>query len=157
MVVFSILGMGMTKCIANTGCYVQAGERYNIDPVLLYSIAEQESSHNAFAVNNKNKNKTVDRGTMQVNSVWLPVLNRDYGTVASDLFDPCYNIHVGSWILLKAFQKLGYGWQAVGAYNVGYANTPHKERLRVAYAQKIYAKYAKNCRLYRCTGSFKLH
>jgi soluble lytic murein transglycosylase-like protein len=137
-------------------CYVVAGQRYNIDPVLIYSIAEQESTHNARAFNS-NSNGTSDYGVMQVNSSWLPVLHKEYGANKQDLYDPCYNIHVGSWILAQSFQRLGYSWNAVGAYNVGFSPTQNKERLRVEYANKIYARYAKNCTIYRCTGSFRMY
>lgn len=138
-------------------CYVAAGKRYNIDPVLIFSIAAHESTFRVNAVNFANNNGTSDHGLMQINSFWLPVLKKKYGADLADLYDPCYNIHVGSWILRQAFNKWGYTWRAVGAYNVGFKETSEKEILRVRYANKIYSKYKYYCGVYRCTGTFRMH
>lgn len=138
-------------------CYVAAGKRYNIDPVLIFSIAAHESTFNVKAANFANNNGTSDHGLMQINSVWLPVLKKQYGASLSDLYDPCYNIHVGSWILRQAFNKWGYSWRSVGAYNVGFKESAEKEKLRVSYANKIYSKYKYYCGVYRCTGTFRMY
>lgn len=138
----------------NSNCYVQAGMRYNIDPTLIYSIAEQESSFNPNAINGANRNGTADYGLMQINSFWLPTLKK-FGAKKNHLFDPCYNIHIGSWILAQSFSKWGYTQNAIGAYNVGFEKTQVKDRLRKAYAEKIQSKYQKNCRLYGCSYNYR--
>ncbi|EQB1145935.1 transglycosylase SLT domain-containing protein, partial [Escherichia coli] len=57
-------------------CFIQAGKRYLIAPELLKTIAQQESSLVATAINhNKNKSGKIistDYGIMQINSVHIP-------------------------------------------------------------------------------------
>lgn len=69
---------------------------------------------------------------MQINTGWLPTLQR-FGINEQKLFDVCTNTYVGAWILAQNISKLGYSWDAIGAYN---AVSPSK---RSAYAQKIAA------------------
>jgi soluble lytic murein transglycosylase-like protein len=69
---------------------------------------------------------------MQINSQWLPVLQR-YGIDQRMLFDACVSTYVGAWVLAQNIRRHGYTWTAVGAYN---ASSPTK---RVAYARKVAA------------------
>jgi soluble lytic murein transglycosylase-like protein len=114
-------------------CWLEAGARYHIDPWLLYSVAWVESRHNSKALN-WNKNGTVDMGMMQINSIHLTELEK-YGITSRELADPCMSIHVGAWILSQNFQRIGFNWQAIGAYNAG------AYMLRLKYATKVYAAY----------------
>jgi soluble lytic murein transglycosylase-like protein len=111
-------------------CWEEAGARYGISPYLLYAIAKTESSLNPVAVN-RNRNGSYDVGLMQINSSWFPKL-RKYGLDEKQLYDPCTSIQVGAWILAQNMQRLGYSWDAVGAYNSG------KPDLRLKYALKVY-------------------
>lgn len=96
---------------------------------LLYAIARTESGLNPQAIG-CNTNGSRDIGLMQINSAWLPTL-ASHGIGERDLFEPCTNIHVGAWILAGNVARLGYTWEAVGAYN---AATP---ALRRAYVEKV--------------------
>lgn len=111
-------------------CWDDAAARYQVNSTLLHAIARTESALNPQAIN-RNRNGSRDIGLMQINSTWLPVL-AIHGIAERDLFDPCTNIYIGAWILAQNFQRLGNGWNAVGAYN---ARTP---ALRRAYAWKVY-------------------
>lgn len=111
-------------------CWEEAGARYGISPHLLYAIAKTESSLNPAAIN-RNKNGSYDLGLMQINSSWFPKL-RKFGLDEKHLLDPCTSIHVGAWILAQNMQRLGYSWDAVGAYNSS------KPDLRLKYALKVY-------------------
>lgn len=113
-------------------CFEQAGSRYGIAPTLLKAISAVESGFNPVA-RNRNSDGSEDLGHMQVNSRWLGALS-SYGIGRDQLFDPCINTHVGAWILAQNISRLGYGWDAIGAYN---ARSPKK---RADYARRIAAK-----------------
>lgn len=114
---------------AETQCLWDASRRYSVDPLLLKAIIKVESGGKATAVG-KNKNGSYDIGIMQINSAWLPTL-RKYGVTASGLFDPCVNIHVGTWVLAGNIARFGYTWRALGAYNAA------SEGKRMRYASKV--------------------
>lgn len=122
-------------------CWVIAGSKYNIEPWLLYSIAQVESSLDPNAIN---YNKTsVDLGLMQINSWWIDKLKK-YGIDRKALYNSCVNIHVGAWILHQSIQRFDSFWEGVGAYNAGTANTKKARLRRSIYAEKVYKKYNKN-------------
>ena len=98
-------------------CFLNAGIRYRIDPLVLAAIAKKESNFNSNAIN-YNKNGSRDIGMMQINSMWLEKLN-GVGVSESDLYDPCINVFVGGWILNGLIKVYGNNWKAVGAYNAG--------------------------------------
>ncbi len=110
-------------------CWDEAATRYGVSPELLYAIARTESGLNPQAIG-RNRNGSRDIGLMQINSAWLPALAA-HGISERDLFDPCTSIQVGAWILAGNVQRLGYTWEAVGAYN---AASPD---LRRAYTVKV--------------------
>ena len=116
---------------AHAACFAEAAKRYSVPIELLEAISTVESGGNPKAYN-KNSNGSYDIGHMQINSRWLPVL-QPYGISADSLFDPCINTYVGAWILARNIARLGYGWDAIGAYN---AASPSK---RIAYARKVAA------------------
>ena len=105
-------------------CFRVAGERYGIEPVLLYAIAVSESSLNPAAIHINDKNGTYDVGIMQINSRWFPVLEK-FGIKEDDLYNPCQNIMVGAWILAQCMHKLGVSWKAVDCYNKGPTKAKH--------------------------------
>lgn len=116
---------------ADNACFEQAEKRYRVSAQILRSISRVESGGNPAAFH-RNANGSFDIGHMQINSVWLPTLAK-YGINQDRLTNPCVNTHVGAWILANNFQRLGYGWNAVGAYN---AKSPNKA---AAYARKVAA------------------
>lgn len=128
----------VTQALAQQGgdagnCWVQAANKYRLPPYLLFAIAMVESELNPTAVN-RNSNASTDYGYMQINSWWLPTL-KNYGIEKNHLYDPCVSIHVGAWVLAHNFYRMGYSWNAIGAYN---ANDSYK---RWVYAQKVYAMH----------------
>jgi soluble lytic murein transglycosylase-like protein len=110
-------------------CWDDAATRYQVSSALLYAIARTESDLNPQAIG-RNSNGSRDIGLMQINSAWLPKL-ASHGIGERDLFEPCTNIHVGAWILAGNVSRLGYTWEAVGAYN---AASP---ALRRSYVEKV--------------------
>lgn len=114
-------------------CFIAAGHRYGVSPLLLKAIARQESGLNPTA-SHRNRNGSTDIGLMQINSSWLPTLAR-HGVQARDLQAPCVNVFVGAWILASNFQAMGRNANALGAYN---ARDPAK---REAYARQVLRHY----------------
>jgi soluble lytic murein transglycosylase-like protein len=112
-------------------CWDEVGTRYGISPYLLYAIARTESGLDPAAVNRSNANGSVDVGLMQINSAWFPALAAN-GITPQMLLDPCTNLEAGAWILAQNIRRLGYSWEAVGAYNAASAD----KRLR--YARSVY-------------------
>lgn len=111
-------------------CFEEAGREYNISPLLLWSIAKNESGFNPTAVG-RNTNGTFDFGVMQINSIWAKTLGKERWIA---LADPCTNVRTGAWILRQCIDKYGYNWTAVGCYN---SQTPSK---RDRYASRIEAE-----------------
>lgn len=123
---------------ARATCWEAASESYGIPVDVLKAVAKTESGFNPKALN-KNANGTYDIGLMQINSAWLPKLE-GYGLTEESLHDACTNLKVGAWILSNNAKKLGWNWNAIGAYNVGCAKLDATEcgRRRNKYAWKVH-------------------
>ncbi|MBI4294450.1 MAG: lytic transglycosylase domain-containing protein [Betaproteobacteria bacterium] len=124
-----MLALALCATAPAHACWDDAATRYQVNSTLLHAIARTESGLNPVAIG-RNPNGSRDIGLMQINSAWLSTL-ATYGINERELFEPCTNIHVGAWILSHNFYRLGYTWDAVGAYN---AASP---RLRHAYIDKV--------------------
>lgn len=116
-------------------CILRSAYKYGVHPGIVESIIAVESGFDPLAVN-YNRDGSVDVGIMQINSYWFPRLKK-YGIAVKDLFDPCVNVEVGTWILAQCFARYGYTWEAVGCYN---AVSPVKRR---EYALKVYRTFRK--------------
>ena len=122
---------------ASAFCFEEAAAHYNISPKLLRSIAQVESSFN-FRAYNENKNeldeiKSRDYGLMQINSSWFSRL------AEFNVYEPCFNVSLGFWILASNFVSNGYNWNSVGAYNAGFAK--RAENARKIYIKKVQVVY----------------
>ena len=126
-----LLAVLLVPLHVSAACFEEAAARYGLPTSLLKAISRVESSGNPHAVN-RNSDGSYDIGHMQINSRWLPVLQR-YGIDQQILFDACVNTYVGAWILAQNIRKHGYNWTAIGAYN---AASPSK---RMVYARKVAA------------------
>ena len=121
--------LALCAALPAQACWEDAANRYRVSSALLYAIARTESGLNPQAIG-RNTNGSRDIGLMQINSAWLPTL-ASHGIGERDLYEPCTNIHVGAWILAGNVSRLGYTWEAVGAYN---AASPS---LRRNYVEKV--------------------
>ncbi|MCR2039391.1 lytic transglycosylase domain-containing protein [Campylobacter helveticus] len=97
--------------------YIEAGKRFGIDPQLLWTIAYKESRLNPNIISKKNKNGSYDIGIMQINSIHLPRLKKQYGISKEDLLNPKINIFIGAEILKMCFNKHGLNEKAITCYN----------------------------------------
>lgn len=121
-------------------CFDMAGKDYKIDPDLLRAISWNESRFNIKAIG-MNPTTGYGSGLMQVDSQHFPELER-YGITPEHLVtDVCMNIYTGAYYLAIAFKKWGVSWDAVGAYNAGFAKTKKQAIKRYHYAEKIHATY----------------
>ena len=116
-------------------CIAFAANRYSIEEDMILAIAYVESRFDSQAVN-QNSDGSEDIGFMQVNSWWLTRF-KDLGLRRSDLFEPCSNIMLGTWILRHSFDLYNDVWKAVGAYNAGTASDLETEVSRKNYAGKV--------------------
>jgi soluble lytic murein transglycosylase-like protein len=137
---FSIL-IGSAICSsAIAHCYREAAAAYGVPEALLRAIAKVESgSRDARTVENRNADGSRDIGRMQINTGWLPVLER-FGIDEERLRDECTSIKVGAWIMAQNVGKHGLNWTAVGSYNVGCRKLSKEEceRRRNLYAWKVF-------------------
>ena len=133
---------------AQATCWQEANLEYGIPVNVLKAVAKTESNFNQDATN-INKNGTTDIGLMQINSSWLPELAK-YSISREDLIkDSCLNLKVGAWILSNNVKKLGWNWDAIGAYNVGCKSLGRDEcqARRSSYAWKIHSSMQKVAKL----------
>jgi soluble lytic murein transglycosylase-like protein len=96
--------------------YIDAGEDFEIQPLLLKAIAQTESGQNPNALNCANKNGSCDYGIMQINSIHLPVL-KTQGITIEKLFDEKTNIRIGAQVLKGCIKKFGFTYKTLNCYN----------------------------------------
>lgn len=132
--------LSFTHMTQAADCFDMAGKDYKIDPDLLRAISWNESRFNTKAIG-KNPTTGYGSGLMQVDSQHFAELQR-YGIKPEHLVnDACMNIYTGAYYLAIAFKKWGVSWDAVGAYNAGFAKTEKQAIKRYHYAAKIHATY----------------
>lgn len=134
----SLLLAALLPLSAQAMCWQKAGERYDIDPLLLHAIGEQETGLRANVVS-RNNDGSYDIGLMQINSTHLPRLARQGIHKAQLLQDTCLSVMVGASILADFIKQLGGTWEAVGAYNAG--ASPKRHSKRVKYAAQVWRRY----------------
>lgn len=96
-------------------------KQYNVDPYLVFSVVKSESGFNPNAVSSKNA-----IGLMQVLPDTASWVSKNIGIKGySDklLFNPDYNIQIGTWYLSYLLRQFDNNIQlAVAAYNGGSGN-----------------------------------
>jgi soluble lytic murein transglycosylase-like protein len=121
---------------AISSCFDLASEEFKIDRQVLYAIAKVESNLDANSIN-INKNRTLDIGIMQINSIHQKNL-AEKGIALNELLDPCKNIIVGAWILKKnILMAKGDLWKGVGLYH---SATPELQKNYIQKVRRIYAR-----------------
>ncbi len=134
---------------ASATCWDETSVEYGIPANVLKAIAKVESNFNAKAVRKPfvagNKDGSYDVGLVQINSSHFAKLEREFGITERHLYDGCTNLKVGAWILADNIRRLGWNWNAIGAYNAGCARISKElcTKLRLTYANKVYAALQK--------------
>ena len=115
---------------AHAYCYREAASKYGVPVVLVMAIARHESGLNPNATNVNKGDRGTDYGLMQINSRHIPdLIKRGVIKNKDDLFRPCLNVQIGTWILTKHLATCGYTWECVGSYNAGFKDSSRPRRL----------------------------
>ncbi len=124
-----------TKTFA--ACIVLAANTYNVPPAVMIGIMHVEGGRVGQEVG-PNRNGTYDLGPMQVNTRWLPMLQKAWNVNSSTARawvrdNGCVNVHVAAWILRQKMEDAGSLWGGIAAYH---SSTP---RYGIPYANKVVA------------------
>lgn len=118
--------------VPNETCIVQAAAHYGAHPDIIRAVLRAENGRPGQI--RRNKDKSIDMGPMQVNSVHLPELAK-YGITQVMLTnDECLNIYIGTYYLQKNIIKTPNYWTAVGKYH---SATPDKN---IRYQYRVWGK-----------------
>jgi len=107
-------------------CLMIAAQTYSVPPQVLVGILHVEGGRIGQQV--ANKNGSYDLGPMQINTIWLPELAKNWGVsqkVAHKWLrdDGCTNVNVAAWILRQHLVETGSLAKAVAQYH---SRTPSK-------------------------------
>lgn len=133
-------------------CIAIAAETYQINPLLLRAIREQERGD--IGMIRKNTDKTYDHGPFQINTVHLEQLSR-YGINAKMLtYDPCVNVAAGAWHLRRKINEVnknvwkdvnqGPVWKGVGRYHSKTKNhgIPYMRKIQAIFKKLVAMRVA---------------
>ncbi|MBL0612456.1 transglycosylase SLT domain-containing protein [Aeromonas jandaei] len=130
----------LSQNVSAADCFDLAGQAYRIDPDLLRATSFRESSFNPRALNVVSEKKYAV-GLMQIHSSNFSHLAQ-FGITPEGLYrDPCLNIYTGAYYMAHAIKRMGYNWEAVGAYYAGFSASPEQAAKRKWYAQRVKATY----------------
>lgn len=102
-------------------CLILAAQTYKVPPAVLIGIMHVEGGAVGQAVGNTNG--SYDLGPMQVNTTWMPQLQKiwkvDRKTAIAWVRDnPCVNIHVAAWILRTRYDEANQDlFKAIAGYH----------------------------------------
>jgi len=108
--------------------------QYNVPKKILVSLALTENRKADPKAKRYNKNGTIDRGLMQINSLWIKELP-ELKLTAKKLQNPSVSIKVAAYILSKHIKRKGQNWKAYGSYH---SKTPSKRDKYIKRLQKSY-------------------
>lgn len=110
--------MAASKILA--ACLMLASQTYSIPPAVLVGIYKAEGGKIGQEV--PNKNGSHDLGPMQINTIWLPELAKNWGVNESTARkwvrdDACTNVGVSAWILRQHLDETQSLSKAIAYYN----------------------------------------
>lgn len=125
----------MVKVLA--ACLFLAAQTYSLPPAVLLGIYQVEAGRVGQEVG-PNINGSYDLGPMQINTLWVPDLAKQWGVSDSTARrwvrdDPCTNVGVAAWILRTHLDETHDLSQAIAHYH---SRTSH---LGSAYRYKVIA------------------
>ena len=127
----------MLTAQALAACILLAANTYHVPPAVMIGIMYVEGGHVGQEAG-PNVNGTYDLGPMQVNTRWLPQLQKNWHIDATTARawvrdDGCVNVHVAAWILRQKMDDTGSLWGGIAAYH---SATPG---IGSSYAHKVVA------------------
>lgn len=107
-------------------CLMLAAQTYQVPPQVLVGILHAEGGRIGQQVSNTNG--TYDLGPMQINSIWIPELAKNWKVSKQTAWvwlrdDGCTNVNVAAWILRQHLSQTGSLAKAVANYH---SKTPSK-------------------------------
>lgn len=116
-------------------CIVSASRKYDVHPLVILSIMKVENGK--IGTLSKNSNGTFDLGPMQLNTINIDFLGREFPglTWKHVAYDLCTNIFVGTYFLKQKIEEADSYWDGVGNYH---SKTP---KYRKRYLSKVIPKY----------------
>lgn len=117
-------------------CINESAIQYHVPATMILSVIKTENGSNGSRV--KNTNGTYDLGVMQINTSWLPILQKKGISEEELRSNPCVNVHVGTWILAQGIAN-SEGWRGVGNYHsyTSKHNRIYREKIKDEYAQYV--------------------
>jgi soluble lytic murein transglycosylase-like protein len=116
------------------GALIEAADRYQVDPALVVAVSWQESRFQTTAAG-VNRNSSVDRGLMQLNSATFTSLSEE------DFYNPYLNADHGTSYLRQILDISGNTVTALAMYNAGPGRVGSlgAPRMTLEYIDRIYA------------------
>ncbi len=116
-------------------CLLISAQAYSVPPAVMIGIMHVEGGRVGQQVG-PNRNKTYDLGPMQVNTLWLPQLAKEWGVDRKTAYrlvrdDGCVNVRVAAWILGQKIRQAGSLYGGIAYYH---SATPRRGR---SYAAKV--------------------
>lgn len=126
----------------NSRCLLDAAKRFRVPASLIQAIMDVEGGTQGRV--SYNTNGSYDIGPMQINSIWLPDVEKRGGSLQLLLYHSCANIHFGTWLLSRELGGIDTNridvrsfWRAVGNYH---SRTPERN---AGYSQKVWLAWRK--------------
>jgi len=128
-------------------CLHHAGRQFNLDPRLIWAVKLTESAHRLdHNIEAGNRNGSVDRGLLQINSTHDHWLRKAGVNPAHLLHNHCLNIQVGAYILADNIKRYGL-LNGIAYYNTGVPKKTSQrryarlKRLGIRYREKVVRHY----------------
>jgi len=128
-------------------CVEEAAREMDIPVKLLWGILAVECGPVGSAT--PNENGTFDYGPMQINTLWLPEVQKKFNATETELRNnACLNVRVGAWILRQEIDR-DPTWAGVAAYHSKTPEFAHrylillKNRLKNLDVERLMAKINK--------------
>ena len=131
-------------------CLIAASLHYQVPSEALLAIMEVEGGRPGLEV--PNRNGTFDLGLMQINSLWIPDVARQWKITPTQARhklrnDPCFNVTVAAYVLqIKIREGGGNLWNGIARYHHAHPKYGHPYRAKV---RRIYQKQEQNRRKQR--------